>query len=98
LMALPAVGVSGVVIGADIASAMLVGARDRLKDPLFYSVAADGQALPFKSGTFDAVICHVQIRSAASNEYWDPIDAGMGSMPQVYVVRPEIDRRAVREE
>src|SRR6266404_4890284 len=39
LMALPAVGVSGVVIGADIAPAMLVGARDRLKDPLFCPVA-----------------------------------------------------------
>jgi SAM-dependent methyltransferase len=39
LMALPAVGPSGVVIGADIAPAMLEGARDRLKrdfgiDPL----------------------------------------------------------------
>jgi SAM-dependent methyltransferase len=39
LMALPAVGPSGVVIGADIAPAMLAGARDRLKrdfgiDPL----------------------------------------------------------------
>jgi len=28
---------SGVVIGADITPAMLVGARDRLKDPLFLS-------------------------------------------------------------
>jgi ubiquinone/menaquinone biosynthesis C-methylase UbiE len=57
LIALPTVGASGVIIGADIAPAMLVGARNRLKDPLFYPVAADGQALPFKSGTFDAVIC-----------------------------------------
>jgi hypothetical protein len=32
------------------------------------------------------------------DEYWDPIEAGMGSMPQVYVALPEIDRRAVREE
>jgi ubiquinone/menaquinone biosynthesis C-methylase UbiE len=186
LMALPAVGASGVVIGADIAPAMLVGARDRLKDPLFCPVAADGQALPFKSGTFDAVICqlglqffpdparglaefhrvlrpgcctavcvisapdrapmwgvladvlsrfvpeqrdllHTSFALADANrlehmlasggfrdvrvervqredtigsfdEYWDPIYAGMGSMPQVYVALPEIDRRAVREE
>src|ERR1700755_3180473 len=62
LMALPAVGGSGVVIGADIAPAMLVGARDRMKDPLFCPVAADGQALPFKSDTFDAVICQLGLR------------------------------------
>jgi len=186
LMALPAVGVSGVVIGADIAPAMLVGARDRLKDPLFCPVAADGQALPFKSSTFDAVICqlglqffpdparglaefhrvlrpgccaavcvistpdrapmwgvladvlsrfvpeqrdllHLSFALSDANrlehmlasagfrdvrvervqredtigsfdEYWDPIYAGMGSMPQIYVALPEIDRREVREE
>jgi ubiquinone/menaquinone biosynthesis C-methylase UbiE len=186
LMALPAVGESGVVIGADIAPAMLVAARERLEDPLFYPVAADGQALPFKSGTFDAVICQlglqffpdparglaefhrvlklgccaalcvistpdrapmwgavadalsrlvpeqrdllylsfaladanrlehmltsagfrevrverVQREDTVSNfeEYWDPIEAGMGSMPQVYLTLSETDRRAVREE
>ena len=186
LMALSAVGVSGVVIGADIAPAMLVGARDRLKDALFCPVAADGQALPFNSAAFDAVICqlglqffpdparglaefhrvlrpdccaavcvistpdrapmwgvvadvlsrfvpeqrdliHMSFALADANrlermfasagfrevrvervqredvignfdEYWDPIEAGMGSMPQVYVALPETDRRAVREE
>jgi ubiquinone/menaquinone biosynthesis C-methylase UbiE len=185
-MALPAVGESGVVIGADIAPAMLVAARERLEDPLFYPVAADGQALPFKSGTFDAVICQlglqffpdparglaefyrvlklgccaalcvistpdrapmwgavadalsrlvpeqrdllylsfaladanrlehmltsagfrevrverVQREDTVSNfeEYWDPIEAGMGSMPQVYLTLSETDRRAVRED
>jgi ubiquinone/menaquinone biosynthesis C-methylase UbiE len=186
LMILPAVGASGVVIGADIAPAMLVGARDRLKDPLFCPVAADGQALPFDSGTFDAVICQLGLqffpdpargleefrrvlrpgcRAAVCvvstpdrapmwgvvadalsrfvpdqreiiymsfalaeanrlermfagagfsdvrvervqredmigsfDEYWDPIEAGMGSMSQVYVALPETDRSAVREE
>ena len=62
LIALPTVGASGVVIGADIAPAMLVGASERLKDPLFCPVAADGQALPFKSGTFDAVICQLGLQ------------------------------------
>ena len=62
LMALRAAGASGVVIGADIAPAMLVGARDRLKNPLFCPVAADGQMLPFKSGTFDAVICQLGLQ------------------------------------
>jgi ubiquinone/menaquinone biosynthesis C-methylase UbiE len=186
LMALSAVGASGVVVGADIAPAMLVGARDRLKNPLFCPVAADGQALPFRSGSFDAVICqlglqffpnparglaefHRVLRPGCSaalcvistpdrapmwgvvadvlsqfvpeqrdllylsfaladanrlehmlasagfrevrvervqredtissfDEYWNPIEAGMGSMPQVYVALPETDRRAVRDE
>ena len=31
-------------------------------------------------------------------EYWDPIEAGMGSMPQAYKALPEADRHAVREE
>jgi ubiquinone/menaquinone biosynthesis C-methylase UbiE len=186
LMALPAVGASGFVIGADIAPAMLVGARGRLKDRLFCPVAADGQALPFKSGSFDAVICqlglqffpdpavglgefhrvlrhgccaavcvistpkqapmfgiladvlsrfvpeqhdllhlsfaladadHLEHMFAAAGfsevrvervqredtigsfeEYWDPIETGVGSQPQLYLALPEIDRRAVREE
>jgi ubiquinone/menaquinone biosynthesis C-methylase UbiE len=185
-MALPAVGPSGVVIGADIAPAMLVGARDRLRDALFCPVAADGQALPFKSGIFDAVVCQLGLQffsdpargvgefhrvlkpgccAAACvistpdrapmfgvladvlsqfvpeqrdllrlsfaladagrletmfvsagfrevrvervqredaigsvDEYWAPIETGMGSQPQVYVALSESDRRAVREE
>jgi hypothetical protein len=32
------------------------------------------------------------------DEYWAPIEAGMGSLPQVYLSLPETDRRAVREE
>ena len=55
LMALPAVGPSGVVIGADISPAMLEAARGRLGDPSFLPVAGDGQALPFKDAIFDAV-------------------------------------------
>jgi ubiquinone/menaquinone biosynthesis C-methylase UbiE len=185
LMALPAVGACGVVIGADIAPAMLVAARDRLEDPLFCPVAADGQALPFKSETFDAVICQlglqffpdparglaefhrvlrpgcraalcvistpdrapmwgvpadvlsrfapeqrdllylsfsladanrlkhmlasagfhevrverVQREDTVGNfdEYWDPIEAGIGSIAQVYVALPETNRIAVRK-
>jgi ubiquinone/menaquinone biosynthesis C-methylase UbiE len=59
---IPAVGASGTVIGADIAPAMLVGARDRLRDPLFRPVAADGQALPFMSSVFDAVLCQLGLQ------------------------------------
>jgi ubiquinone/menaquinone biosynthesis C-methylase UbiE len=186
LMTLPTVGAAGFVIGADIATAMLVGARDRLNDPLFCPVAADGQALPFKSGSFDAVICQLGLQffpdpargliefhrvlrngccaavcvistrerapmwgfladavcrfiperrdvldlsfaladanqlehmfTAAGfrqvrvervqredtigsfEEYWGPIETGVGSQPQLYVAPSENDRRAVREE
>src|SRR6516165_6004710 len=45
LMAVPVVGTSGFVVGADISHAMLEGARARLNEPLFWPVAADGQAL-----------------------------------------------------
>ncbi len=62
LIALSAVGASGVVVGEDIAPAMLVGARDRLKNPLFCPVAADGQTLPFRSGSFDAIICQLGLQ------------------------------------
>jgi SAM-dependent methyltransferase len=48
LMTIPIVGTSGVVIGADISPAMLEGARQRLNEPSFWPVAADGQALPFR--------------------------------------------------
>jgi SAM-dependent methyltransferase len=32
------------------------------------------------------------------DEYWDPIETGMGSQPQVYVALPAAERQAVREE
>jgi SAM-dependent methyltransferase len=58
-MTLPIVGTSGLVIGADISPAMLEAARDRLNEPSFWPIAADGQALPFRNGSFDAVICQL---------------------------------------
>jgi hypothetical protein len=32
------------------------------------------------------------------DEYWDPIEAGIGSIPQSYLTLSDVDRRAVREE
>ena len=186
LMMLPVVGPSGIVVGADIAPAMVLGARDRLKSQSFYPVAADGQALPFEDHSFDAVVCQLGLqffpdpargltefhrvlrrgcRAAVCvistpeqapmwgvfadvvsryvperrdllhlsfaladagrlermffaagfqnvtiermqredaigsfEEYWAPIEAGMGSMPQVYLSLPEAKRLVVREE
>jgi SAM-dependent methyltransferase len=61
-MTLPIVGTSGLVIGADISPAMLEAARDRLNEPSFWPIAADGQALPFRDGSFDAVICQLGLQ------------------------------------
>ena len=185
-MALPLVGAEGVVIGADISPAMLGGARTRLCGSPFLPVAADGQALPFRDASFDAVVCQLglqffpdperglgEFRRVLRNggragicvistpdrapmwgnladvlsrflpelrdilflsfalhdesrlegmlvgaglrdvhverttredgfdsfeEYWEPIEAGVGSLPQAYLRLPATDRRAVREE
>jgi hypothetical protein len=32
------------------------------------------------------------------DDYWKPIEAGIGSIPQAYLALPEVDRRSVREE
>jgi ubiquinone/menaquinone biosynthesis C-methylase UbiE len=186
LMALSIVGASGFVIGADISLAMLEGARARLDTPVFWPVAADGQALPFREASFDCVICQLGLqffahpavglgefrrvlRSGGSvaicvvstpdrasmwgiladalsgflptlrnilylsfslsdptrlkglltgagfrdirveretqeaitesfDEYWEPIEAGIGSLPQSYLRLSDVDRRLVREE
>jgi hypothetical protein len=42
-----------------------------------------------------------EIRSDAIDsfdDYWNPIEAGTGSMPQAYLSLSEADRRSVREE
>jgi SAM-dependent methyltransferase len=183
---IPAIGASGHLIGADIAPAMLESARSRLKEQTFLPVAADGQALPFADGTFDAVVCQLglqffpnpglglkefrrvlrgggragicvistpdrapmwgvladvlgrllpeqrpivqlsfsladpalleslligagfhevrverQTRAGSFDsfdEYWEPIEAGIGSIPQIYLMLPDEARRAVRQE
>jgi len=58
-LALDRVGPSGLVVGADISPAMLHAAKTRLPDRRFQPAAADGQALPFGDGAFDAVICQL---------------------------------------
>jgi SAM-dependent methyltransferase len=186
LVALQAIGASGLVIGVDIAPAMLMCARERLTDPSFSPVAADGQALPFKDASFDAVVCqlglqffpdparglaefrrvlrpgasvglcvistpdkapmwgilaeelgrrlpaqrpvlnlsfaladqsrlHALFASAGFRDivierverhdavesfdaYWEPIEGGVGSIPQMYLTLSEADRHGVREE
>jgi ubiquinone/menaquinone biosynthesis C-methylase UbiE len=61
-MALPLVGTEGVVVGADISPEMLTSARARLHGSPFLPVAADGQALPFRDASFDAVVCQLGLQ------------------------------------
>jgi ubiquinone/menaquinone biosynthesis C-methylase UbiE len=58
-MALPLVGAEGAVVGADISPEMLTSARARLYGSPFLPVAADGQELPFRNASFDAVVCQL---------------------------------------
>ena len=58
----PVIGASGLLVGADIATAMLESARTRLHQAAFLPVAADVQALPFADGSFDAVICQLGLQ------------------------------------
>src|SRR5262245_33249853 len=76
-MALPLVGTEGVVIGADISPAMLTSARIRLSGSPFVPVAADGQALPFRDASFDAVVCQLGLQF-----FPDPV-RGLGEFRRV---------------
>jgi ubiquinone/menaquinone biosynthesis C-methylase UbiE len=58
-LALSQVGPAGLVVGVDIALAMLDAAKTRFASARFWAVVADGQALPFADGTFDAVLCQL---------------------------------------
>jgi ubiquinone/menaquinone biosynthesis C-methylase UbiE len=186
LVATSVVKPAGLVIGADISPAMLKAARARLGNVSFRPVATDGQALAFRDGSFDAVVCqlglqffpdpargllefrrvlrvgrctavcvistpdrapmwgvladalshhlpdqrealHLSFALADTDrlehllrragfrdvrvkremrqgtidsfaDYWAPIEAGTGQMPQAYLALPESSRRAVREE
>jgi len=185
-MAFPLVGTEGIVVGADISPEMLSSARAGLCGPPFLPVAADGQALPFRDASFDAVVCQlglqffpdpargveefrrvlredggvaicvistpdrapmwgnladvlsrflpelrdvlflsfalhdpnrlqamlvgagfrdVRVERRARDDsfesfadYWEPIEAGVGSIPQAYLRLAAADRRTVREE
>src|SRR5205823_3133890 len=59
VLALSQVEPAGLVVGADIAVAMLNAAQTRFAGARFRPVVADGQALPFADGTFDAVLCQL---------------------------------------
>src|SRR5712692_4951176 len=62
LVAMSVVKQAGLVIGADISPAMLNAARARLSNGSFRPVATDGEALAFKDGSFDAVVCQLGLQ------------------------------------
>jgi ubiquinone/menaquinone biosynthesis C-methylase UbiE len=62
LVAMPNVTPAGRLIGADISPAMLTAARARLGEGAFQPVAMDGQALAFRDGSFDAVMCQLGLQ------------------------------------
>ena len=62
LIAMSKVTPAGRVIGADISPAMLTAARARLGEGAFQPVAMDGQALAFRDGSFDAVVCQLGLQ------------------------------------
>ena len=185
-LALSKVTPAGRVIGADISPAMVTAARTRLGAGAFQPVAMDGQAVAFRDGSFDAVVCQlglqffpdparglaefrrvlrpgrcaavcviatpdrapmwgvlaealsrqlpeqrevlhltfaladperlahllkmagfrdVRVQSethqgtiASFDDYWAPIEAGTGQLPQAYLALPASRRQAVREE
>ena len=65
-VAIQIVGSAGLVVGADISLEMLKSARVRLDEPCYSPVNADGQALPFKDGGFDAVVCQLGLQFFSS--------------------------------
>ena len=183
---LPVIGPCGAVVGADISPEMVQSAVRRVSDTRFLPIAADAQGLPFRSGSFDAVVCQLglqffpeparglsefrrvlrpggkasvcvisypdrapiwgfladaiarclpQMRDVvltsfaladdkkvqdlfrgagftnigltcesrvgsmkSLNEYWESVQAGIGSIPQSYLLLEERQRRAVRED
>jgi ubiquinone/menaquinone biosynthesis C-methylase UbiE len=58
LAAISFVGRAGVVVGVDISTAMVAAAHARLPHA-YRAVIADGQALAFCDGGFDAVLCQL---------------------------------------
>jgi ubiquinone/menaquinone biosynthesis C-methylase UbiE len=61
-MAMQVVGNAGFVVGADISLEMIRSACLRLNDSQYLPVNANGQALPFRDGAFDAAVCQLGLQ------------------------------------
>jgi ubiquinone/menaquinone biosynthesis C-methylase UbiE/uncharacterized protein YbaR (Trm112 family) len=141
--ALPIIGTTGILVGADISPEMVRSARKRVNHSQFWPVVTDGQALAFRDDCFDAIICQLGLQffpdparglsefrrvlrpggkvSVCVNSIPDQaplwgelaetlgrylpekrhiftIEAGIGSIPQSYLLLSEAHRASVREE
>jgi len=81
LVALSTVTPAGRVIGAGISPAMLTVARARLGAGAFQPAAMNGQALAFRDGSFDAVVCQLGLQffpdpARGLMEFWRVLQAG----------------------
>ena len=59
LQATSVIGDTGTLVGVDVSSAMLNAAVGRLAGMPFFPVVANGESLPFRNASFDAVLCHL---------------------------------------
>lgn len=112
-MAVPIVGDLGFVVGADISLEMVKSAQVRLDAPLYWPVNADGQALPFEDGAFDAVVCQLGLQffpnpAAGLSEFRRVVRAGgmvavcvnatPDRLPMWGVLRDALDRFLTQEQ
>ena len=85
---------------ADVVSRLLPEQRDIVH--LSFSLA-DPERLErlFTGAGFQDVRVEHEKREEVNesfDDYWEPIEAGIGSIPQAYLALSEADRRSVREE
>jgi len=69
---LPVIGPCGAVVGVDISPEMVQSAVRRVSDTRFLPIAADGQELPFRSGSFDALVCQLGLQFFRSRRAASP--------------------------
>jgi SAM-dependent methyltransferase len=102
----PIVGDTGFVVGADISLEMVKSARVRQQQRNVLALSwslADPRLLEglFSDAGFQDIRVE-QIRREGSvssfDDYWAPIEEGVGQIPQAYRSLDAADRRSVREE
>jgi hypothetical protein len=87
-------------IFADAVSAYVPERRDLLHLSFALAEADRLQRIFVTAGFQNVQIERMQREDTIDSfeEYWAPIETGMGSMPQIYLSLPEAERRLVREE
>jgi hypothetical protein len=86
-------------VRADVLSRFVPEQRDLLHLSFALSDANRLERMFVIAGFHEVRVERVQREDAIASydEYWAPIETGMGSLPQIYVSLSEADRRTVRE-